>query len=151
MPASGSPEMCIRDSTTAEHVRNAFGDSVDILDGGPAQVGIESTVVSIENGVLKLLRPGMLSLGELEAAVAQADASIKTPEAHPAPGMHPRHYSPRTRLLLVDHPRNLPDHCGAYLWRKKSGLTARSVRMPEGPDEYAARLYATLHLSLIHI
>jgi L-threonylcarbamoyladenylate synthase len=126
--------------TTAEHVRNAFGDSVDILDGGPAQVGIESTVVAIENGAMKLLRPGMISLGELESCAATLGD-----QAHPAPGMHPRHYCPRTRLLLVDHPRNLPDRCGAYLWRKKSGLTARSVRMPEGPDEYAARLYATLH------
>jgi L-threonylcarbamoyladenylate synthase len=82
----------------------------------------------------------MISLGEIEGcAVAQAG------EAHPAPGMHPRHYCPRTRLLLVDHPRELPDRCGAYVWRKKSGLTARSVRMPEGPGDYAARLYATLH------
>src|ERR1700683_3844336 len=44
--------------TTAEHVRNTFGDSVEVLDGGPARVGIESTVVAIENGELKILRPG---------------------------------------------------------------------------------------------
>lgn len=129
--------------TTADHVRSAFGGAagnmIDVLDGGPCQVGIESTVVSIENGVLKLLRPGMISLGDLEAATVHA------PGAHPAPGMHPRHYSPRTRLLLVDHPRDLPDRCGAYVWRKKSGLTARSVRMPEKPGDYAARLYAVLH------
>jgi L-threonylcarbamoyladenylate synthase len=131
--------------TTAEHVRRAFGDSIDVLDGGPAQVGIESTVVAIENGALKLLRPGMISLGELEAVAAHADTSITIPGAHPAPGMHPRHYSPRTRLLLVGHPCDLPDRCGAYVWRKKSGLTARSVHMPERPDEYAARLYAVLH------
>jgi L-threonylcarbamoyladenylate synthase len=124
--------------TTAEHVRAAFGDAIEVLDGGPCQIGIESTVVAIENGVLKLLRPGMISLGELEATPPQ-DA------AHPAPGMHPRHYCPRTRLLLVAHPRELPDRCGAYLWRKKSGLAACSTRMPEGPAEYAARLYAVLH------
>ena len=125
--------------TTADHVRAAFGDAVEVLEGGPSQVGIESTVVSIENGTLKLLRPGMISLGELESCAAQSG------DAHPAPGMHPRHYSPQTRLLLVDHPCKLPDHCGAYMWRKKSGLTACSVRMPEKPDEYAARLYAVLH------
>jgi L-threonylcarbamoyladenylate synthase len=44
--------------TTSDHVRQAFGDSVAILDGGPAQVGIESTVVAIEDGMLKLLRSG---------------------------------------------------------------------------------------------
>ena len=102
-------------------------------------MGIEATVVALENGELKLLRPGMISLGDLQTAAAQ------TCGAHPAPGMHPRHYSPRTHLLLVAHPHELPDRCGAYVWRKKSGLTARSVRMPEAPGAYAARLYAVLH------
>jgi L-threonylcarbamoyladenylate synthase len=91
--------------TTADHVRAAFGDAVEVLDGGPSQVGIESTVIAIENGVLKLLRPGMISLGELESSAAQPG------DAHPAPGMHQRHYSPRTRLLLVDRPCELT--CGA--------------------------------------
>src|SRR5580658_8491137 len=82
--------------TTAEHVRAAFGDAVEVLDGGPAQVGIESTVVAIENGELKLLRPGMLSLAQMESC-----ATAHGNDAHPAPGMHPRHYCPRTRLVLV--------------------------------------------------
>src|SRR5580658_2956511 len=56
--------------TTAEHVRAAFGDAVEVLDGGPTQVGIESTVVVIENGAVKLLRPGMISLGEIESCAA---------------------------------------------------------------------------------
>src|SRR5579863_8141073 len=64
--------------TTAEHVRAAFGDAVEVLDGGPTRVGIESTVVAIEGGTLKLLRPGMISLGELERGVIEG-------EAHPAP------------------------------------------------------------------
>ncbi|HEY1755859.1 MAG TPA: L-threonylcarbamoyladenylate synthase [Bryobacteraceae bacterium] len=126
--------------TTAEHVRVAFGESVEVLDGGPAQVGIESTIVGIENGEMKLLRPGMISLGELQACAVPSSG-----EPHPAPGMHPRHYSPRTRLLLVEHPRDLPDRRGAYVWRKKSGLAACSHRMPENPAAYAAQLYAVLH------
>ena len=125
--------------TTAEHVRAAFGDAVGVLDGGPCRVGIESTVVAIENGALKLLRPGMISLGELESVAAQAGL------AHPAPGMHPRHYSPHTPLLLVDGPKSLPGRTGAYLWRKKSGLVCRSIHMPAAPQEFAARLYAILH------
>ncbi len=129
--------------TTAEHVRGAFGDAVGNarrVDGGPCQVGIESTVVSIENGELKLLRPGMISLARLESR-----ARSTPPALIPLPACT-RAITVRARACCwSDHPRELPDRCGAYVWRKKSGLTARSVRMPEKPGDYAARLYAVLH------
>ncbi|MBV8844109.1 MAG: threonylcarbamoyl-AMP synthase [Bryobacterales bacterium] len=125
--------------TTAEHVRAAFGDAVDVLDGGPCQVGIESTVVAIQNGQLKLLRPGMLSLGDLEPQTAPSG------EAHPAPGMSARHYSPRTPVLLVAGPEALPDCRGAYVWRLKPASAARTIRMPEDAAAYAARFYSVLH------
>jgi len=125
--------------TTPEHVRAAFGDAVDVLEGGPAQVGIESTVVAIENGTLKLLRRGMISVGDLETAAAPQEA------AHPSPGMHARHYSPRTPLLLVREPRELPEGRGAYVWWRGSAKVACSVHMPADASSYAARLYAVLH------
>ncbi len=125
--------------TTADHARAAFGDAVPVLDGGPCAVGIESTVVAIEGDKLKLLRPGMISFPEIEQAVAQAGA------AHPAPGMHEKHYSPRTRLILVKGPAELPDRTGAYVWRVTLGPAARSVRMPLDPAPYAAQLYRVLH------
>jgi len=125
--------------TMPEHVRAAFGDAVDVLEGGPAQVGIESTVVAIENGTLKLLRPGMISLGDLETTVAPQEA------AHPSPGMHARHYSPRTPLVLVHDPQGLPSGRGAYVWWRESANVVRSVRMPADASSYAARLYAVLH------
>jgi L-threonylcarbamoyladenylate synthase len=125
--------------TTADHVRAAFGEAVPVLDGGPCEVGIESTVVAIDGDKLTLLRPGMISLGDIEQIVAEAGA------AHPSPGMHVRHYSPRTPLLLIAGPMQLPGREGAYVWREKSGLVARSVRMPADPAEYAARLYSMLH------
>jgi len=124
--------------TTARHVEQEFGDAVEILDGGPCQVGIESTVVSVTSGELELLRPGMISIDATETA-APSEGS------HPSPGMHPRHYSPRTRLLLVETPRALPDRRGAYVWWKKAGLTTCSRRMPRDPAAYAARLYDVLH------
>ena len=126
--------------TTAEHVREAFGDEMPVLDGGPSDVGIESTVVSIVGGKLTLLRPGMISLGDIESATSADDG-----EAHPAPGMHARHYSPNTRLLLVKCVADLPDRLGAFLWRRKPGLTARSLRMPMNATVYAHRLYCALH------
>ena len=125
--------------TTAEHVRKAFGDEIDLVGGDPSSVGIESTVVALEDGKLKLLRPGMISFGEIERAAAKPDA------AHPAPGMHEKHYSPRTPLLLVKDRNALPGREGAYLWHGSSGLTARSVRMPSDPAAYGAKLYRVLH------
>jgi L-threonylcarbamoyladenylate synthase len=126
--------------TSADHVKAAFGDAVAVLDGGPCSVGIESTVVAIEGGKLKLLRPGMISLGETEQAAAHG-AGV----AHPAPGMHEKHYSPRTRLILVRGPAELPDRTGAYVWRVALGPAARSVRMPLDAGPYASQLYRVLH------
>jgi L-threonylcarbamoyladenylate synthase len=124
--------------TSAQHVAHEFGNAVEILDGGACQIGIESTVVSVADGELKLLRPGMLLL--------DAACAAQPPEgSHPSPGMHPRHYSPRTRLFLVDSPVELPDRHGAYIWRIHAGLTACSRRMPRKPGAYGARLYDVLH------
>lgn len=125
-------------ATTAQHVADEFGDEVEILEGGPSRVGLESTVVSVVNGELKLLRPGMISLGEIESAAIPDGA-------HPSPGMHARHYSPRTPLTVVPNAKSLTDHRGAFLWWKKAGWTARSIRMPADPKRYAARLYDVLH------
>jgi len=125
--------------TTPDHVRAAFGDAVPVLEGGPCAVGIESTVVAIEDGQLKLLRPGMISLGEIEQPAAQAG------ESHQAPGMHEKHYSPRTRLILVSSASELPDRTGAYVWRSALGPTARAVRMPLDAEPYASQLYRVLH------
>jgi L-threonylcarbamoyladenylate synthase len=133
--------------TTAAHVRAAFGDSIGVLDGGPSQVGIESTVVAIENGSLKLLRPGMIAFAELTVE------SVEPGAPHPAPGMHPRHYSPRTPVLLVHDPKEVPNGAGAYVWWRNPAAAspvaasnvARGVQMPADAPCYAARLYAVLH------
>jgi L-threonylcarbamoyladenylate synthase len=123
-------------ATTAEHVRGSFGDAVPVLDGGPCQVGIESTVVSIHAGKITLLRPGMISIEDVERASAPGAAA-----AHPAPGMHARHYSPATRLVLSSQ----PDPGGAYVWINLPASAAHSVQMPSTAECYAARLYSVLH------
>lgn len=133
--------------TTAAHVRAAFGDAIPVLDGGPTRVGIESTVISIAEGKITLLRPGMIALDEIERVAHEVVASDNVvPEgAHPAPGMAARHYSPRTPLLLVHTPSEMPDRRGAYIWWNTSGLTARSIRLPDDPVSYARRIYSVLH------
>ncbi len=134
--------------TTAEHVRLGLGDRVDyILDGGPCAVGIESTVLSLADGAV-LLRPGAVLRQQIEAVIGPVTVQTEAPsEAHPSPGMHPRHYSPRTKLLLVRGGEVPQEGNGAYLQLHRS--PKREVReivlMPADAAEYAAKLYRTLH------
>jgi L-threonylcarbamoyladenylate synthase len=126
--------------TTAEHVRRGLGDAVDmILDGGPARVGIESTVVSLCGSEPVVLRPGMIAVEAVRAAAAGEGA-------HPAPGMSSSHYRPKTRLLLVSR-EALPQGRGVYVWWKtpREARDLESARMPEDAGGYAAALYSMLH------
>jgi L-threonylcarbamoyladenylate synthase len=135
--------------TTAEHVRQGLGDRVDyILDGGACIVGIESTVLSLAEDAPLLLRPGGVSREQIEAMIGPTAQPGKIlGGAQPAPGMHPRHYSPRTRLLLTRDGKVPERGAGAYLQlrhRPKREVT-EMVTMPPGAAEYAARLYGVLH------
>lgn len=86
--------------TTAEHVREQLGDRVDlILDGGPCPVGVESTIVSFLEGKSRLLRPGGVPLEEIESIIGRVEVS-PTGDRPSAPGMIPRHYAPRTPIVL---------------------------------------------------
>jgi L-threonylcarbamoyladenylate synthase len=126
--------------TTAEHVREAFGKDLPfLLDGGPCEIGLESTVIAVTHDGLEVLRPGMALVEDAGVATDRKE------EAHRSPGQHKKHYSPQTRVLLVTH-AHLPDHGrGAYLWITQEGAAARAIRMPGRPEAYAAQLYGMLH------
>jgi L-threonylcarbamoyladenylate synthase len=87
--------------TTAEHVREQLGDQIDfILDGGPCEVGVESTIVSFSERKPRLLRLGGVELEEIESIIGKVEV-IPIEEGRPsAPGMLPRHYAPRTPIML---------------------------------------------------
>jgi L-threonylcarbamoyladenylate synthase len=134
--------------TRAEHVAKALGGVVDmILDGGPTAVGIESTVLSLANARPLLLRAGMVSQAEIEASIGPVVVAgrIEDAMAHPSPGMHKKHYSPRTPLILVEGGVLPASGRGAYLWIKHGARAAKSIAMPEAAAAYAAVLYETLH------
>ena len=147
--------------TTAEHVRGSLGSDVDyILDGGPCTVGIESTVLSLAGWLAGwstgrqpvLLRPGGIPRTEIESLIgpiAMADDPASGP--HPAPGLHPRHYSPRTTLYLATNGK-LPDQGqgqgqGIYLQHQNppSRTNVTIHQMPQSAADYAVALYEVLH------
>ena len=135
--------------TTAAHVREGLGDRVDyILDGGACTVGIESTVVSLAEGLPVILRPGGVSRAQIEEVIGPVRLRTEAAgEAHPAPGMHPRHYSPRTKLLLVRDGKVPREGMGAYLQLRTppTGGVREVVRMPSDAAGYAHDMYRVLH------
>ena len=97
--------------TRAEHVAEQLGDRIDyILDGGPCEVGLESTVLDLTAFPPRLLRPGGISLEDLEAVIGKIEI-IDQPgegETPAAPGMLTKHYAPETRVVVFDSPEQLP-------------------------------------------
>lgn len=118
--------------TVAAHVREEFGAAVHVLDGGPAEVGVESTIVDLSGDIPALLRPGGIPRDALEAVLGSLGSSQTV-----APGTLPAHYAPRAGVLVshqveVDAARLL--------------ATGQSVVIlwAGPPEEHARRLYAEL-------
>jgi L-threonylcarbamoyladenylate synthase len=97
--------------TTAPHVMQEFealqGDGLLVLDGGACAVGIESTIVDATRGAPVLLRPGILTPAQLEAACGEPvlqphDAFSGATPAPKAPGTLESHYAPNARVRLMD-------------------------------------------------
>jgi L-threonylcarbamoyladenylate synthase len=89
-------------ATCAAHVRAEFGDAVAVvLDGGDCDLGVESTIVSCDAQRVQLLRPGSITLSQLQAVVGPVSngADAHSPRV---PGSTLAHYSPRTPLQQVD-------------------------------------------------
>ena len=122
--------------TSAAHVQEELGDAVDlILDGGPCRVGIESTIIDLSRGDVRVLRPGAISasdvqrvLGSLPRMGFDVDGDVRSP------GMKKSHYAPRARVLLSSPEQAIHD---VATWRARGcrvGLLGAS-RPPGLPDD----------------
>jgi L-threonylcarbamoyladenylate synthase len=117
-------------ATTAEHVRREFGETVDcVLDGGAADVGIESTIVDLSGVRPVLLRPGWITALQLQGALEMPLAAPGA-ESPRAPGTLARHYAPQTPLLMME--ADLLLELAASLTRqgKRVAVLARSALQP---------------------
>lgn len=97
--------------TTARHVADDLGDDVAlVVDGGPCEVGVESTIVDCSLAEPEILRPGAVTAEDiarlLDTSGHAVSASV-TGESR-APGMLERHYAPRARLVLHEEPSTVP-------------------------------------------
>lgn len=141
--------------TTARHVVDDLGDAVDlILDGGPCDVGIESTIVAFTTDAPMLLRPGGVPVEAIASVLGQAPIA-RDATAPRASGTLPSHYAPRTPASLV-----APDALIAELGQLEErdervavlAITARRpdtfdgvwIGAPADATMYARLLYANL-------
>ena len=146
--------------TTVHHVHDKLGTRVGmILDGGPCRIGVESTIISLAHGEAVLLRPGGLSVEDIEDTLNKKillahSATLKMRVS----GMLDSHYAPTTPIEIhpadeLWHRANLLANLGYKVavlklsdenkCRRIVGIT--SFQMPVRADEYGRDLYATLH------
>jgi L-threonylcarbamoyladenylate synthase len=138
--------------TSAQHVRDEFGDGVPVvLDGGDCEVGIESTIVDVSSRVPRILRPGHIRKPQLEAVIG--------PVAEGAQEQSPRvsgsllsHYAPHTRTELLPRSR-LIERAQACLQNGENVLvlsiahavgTIPGLVLADSPESYGHDLYAAL-------
>jgi L-threonylcarbamoyladenylate synthase len=151
--------------TTAAHVVRQLGDRVDlVVDAGPADAGMESTVVDVRGDVAVVLRPGAVDLAALRAVAPDVRLHagvVAEPLSRPSPGMDERHYSPRARMVVAPTAErafeqasrlaSAGDRAGLLVrepWRpREQGADPRLlVRvLPGDAAGYARAFYAALH------
>jgi len=142
-------------ATTASHVSEEFGDTVAcVLDGGAADVGIESTIVDCSGAAPALLRPGGITPQQLEAALG-ASLAASNADAPRVSGTLEKHYSPQTPVMLMEG--DLVIELAHSLTRqgKRVAVLARTTLQPlikglvwkaapVDPAGYGHELYASL-------
>lgn len=144
--------------TTARHVLEELGDRLElILDGGSCPIGLESTIVSLAGPHPLLLRPGAISVEDIEAVLGGRKVSRPSRfDSHRAPGMHPSHYAPRKPFRVIE--RSLIHQSVCRLrdsGRKVVVITFQSLVddlpenvafqvMPDNPADYGREMYAVM-------
>lgn len=130
---SANPYMAVS-STTANHVHNYFGQQIPlILDGGACKKGIESTIIGFEDNYLVMYRHGSITKEIIESKTnCKVFYHEKCQSKVQTPGMHFKHYSPRTPLILTD---NILENY-AFHKNKKVGLLTFNTPIIDNNYQY---------------
>jgi L-threonylcarbamoyladenylate synthase len=145
--------------TLAGHVLAGLDRRIDlVLDAGPTAGGLESTVLDVTTSPPRILRPGLVTPGQIEAVIGRITRPSNTPgtpgTSLPSPGMMARHYAPRAIVEVVSGNglQRVEELCRKGVrvgWltfdASGTGQPERTVVMPAEAEGYAARLYAVLH------
>jgi L-threonylcarbamoyladenylate synthase len=130
--------------TVAAHVLHDLGDRIDlILDGGPTDVGLESTVLDLTGDLPTVLRPGGVTVEQLREVLGEVSEPRAVRNDPRSPGTAERHYSPRARVDLFDDgsEERLEGHVRTL---EQRGERVARLALPDDPAEAAQRLFAVL-------
>ncbi|MBZ0179391.1 MAG: threonylcarbamoyl-AMP synthase [Melioribacteraceae bacterium] len=139
--------------TTAGHVEDQLGNRIEIiLDDGPSEVGVESTIIELTDEKVFLLRHGGIPVEEVEAIVGEKIEQKISEENPNAPGQLKTHYSPSKPMMFIDE-LGEKDLSGKKLGGLfKTGITtdynftsAKILSKNSDPHEAAANLFIFLH------
>jgi L-threonylcarbamoyladenylate synthase len=142
--------------TEPQHVNKQLGEKIDyILDGGRCQVGLESTIVGIEDGKVCVFRLGGLAIEEIEKITGNVELRINNSSDPKAPGQLKNHYAPKKPLYRGDLNELLKQHSGkkpALIVFGKKNYTVKNGEIynlsPSGDFEEAAlNLFSFLRLA----
>ena len=139
--------------TTAEHVAAQLADRglAGIVDGGPCNVGVESTIVSLV-GEPTVLRPGAITpemIAKVIGDVKVKESTSKPGQAMAAPGQCDTHYRPQVPLFYGEIPEGfeLPKNCVRIAFGNRPGVIPATLNLSESGNmlEATAKLYAYMH------
>jgi len=124
--------------TTAKHVVDDLAGRIDIVfDGGKTEIGVESTVVKIDDGRVFVLRPGGISIEELRSIVGEVRVLDESAELINSPGKYPEHYSPEAKVVLIPCDARQIEKTLLSLWEMESyGLRVGVMAKQEHIDKY---------------
>ncbi len=145
--------------TTAEHVEQQLGDKIPyILDGGPCEVGVESTIIGFEGDQVIVYRKGGTPIEAIERLIGPVEVRSHSSSNPQAPGMLKSHYAPRTPLSIGTEIRQLPpsNRIGVLSFQTDYGFSHQEILSHTGNYAEAARqLFAAMRrldaLDLDHI
>ena len=135
--------------TRAEHVIGQLGEAVAlVLDAGPCEVGLESTIVSLANGRPKLLRPGGISADVIEAELGEELDRAASGDPITAPGMLASHYAPHVPVRLnarsVERGEALLTFGDAVIGNSNEAIAVRNLSPSGNLVEAATNFFAYL-------
>ena len=126
--------------TTAEHVRQEFGDELScILDGGPCTIGLESTVLSLAHGTPKVFRLGAISVERLKECIGTA---VVPPKETGKKYRQDQSIQVLSRQEWQRQALHLDKITVVSTGPKPAGV--QWIQMPTDPSAYQVRLYAVL-------